>query len=263
MGYAAHLLGLEAVYLAGGAQAIAAMTYGTETLMPSDKLFGPGNAYVTAAKQLAQLEGTAIDMPAGPSELLVVADGADEAAWVAADLLSQAEHGPDSQVILVTDSASLAEAVPAELERQLADLPRRAIAAEALRQSRLLIFPDLEEALAFSNHYAPEHLIIQTQNPRHWAMQVVHAGSVFLGRWSCESAGDYNSGTNHTLPTAGAARAYSGVSVDSFVRQITFQQLDAEGLRTLGPDIEAMARAESLEAHARAVARRRQVIPDQ
>lgn len=252
--FAASLCGIRRIYRAGGAQAIAAMAYGTRQIPRVDKIFGPGNAYVTLAKQLVQQQGVAIDMPAGPSELLVIADETATAAFVAADLLSQAEHGPDSQVVLVTTAPELPEAVQLELDRQLALLPRGDLARTALSKSHLILVRNLEEAMAFSNLYAPEHLILACRQPQRLAARVRHAGSVFLGHFAPESAGDYASGTNHTLPTQGYARQYSGVSVDSFVKKITFQQLERKGLQRIGPAVMAMAAAEGLEAHRQAVA---------
>lgn len=251
--YTAHLLGLENVFQIGGAQAIAAMTYGTESVPRVDKLFGPGNQYVTMAKLLAQQSGIAIDMPAGPSEVLVVADRSANPAFLAADLLSQAEHGHDSQVVLVSDDADLLRSTAADLDKQLAVLPRREYAESSLAASKFILVRDMAEAMDFSNVYAPEHLILASDDAERLAGLVRNAGSVFLGHLTPESVGDYASGTNHTLPTAGAARAYSGVSLDSYLKQITFQQLDARGLRDLGPAVVEMAEAESLSAHARAV----------
>jgi histidinol dehydrogenase len=251
--YVANLLGLKHIYTVGGAQAIAAMTFGTETIPKVDKIFGPGNQYVTLAKQLAQQQGVAIDMPAGPSEVLVIADATCNPAFVAADLLSQAEHGADSQVILLSDNENVLAEVKAQLEVQLRALPRKATAVKALENSRSILLRDITEAMDFSNHYAPEHLILATDKADELAALVTQAGSVFLGHYSCESAGDYASGTNHTLPTNGYARAYSGVSLDSFVKKVTFQKLTADGLRNIGPAIERMAAAEQLEAHRNAV----------
>jgi len=251
--YTAKLLGLRKIYRVGGAQAIAAMAYGTESIPQVDKIFGPGNQYVTMAKQIVSSEGVAIDMPAGPSEVAVIADASADPEFVAADLLSQAEHGADSQVILATDSRDLLEKVQQCVRRQLADLPRRKIAEAALANSRLVLLSNPEEALEIVNFYAPEHLILMTANAEEMAQGVINAGSVFIGAYTPEAAGDYASGTNHTLPTNGYARSYSGVSLDSFVKKITFQQIDAAGIRRLGPAIESMARAEELEAHARAV----------
>jgi histidinol dehydrogenase len=255
--YVAQLLGIGTVLKAGGAQAIAAMAFGTESVPAVDKIFGPGNRYVTAAKQLAAAEyGVAIDMPAGPSEVLVMADASANPTFVAADLLSQAEHGPDSQVVLLSTRPDVIEQVRAELDRQLSTLPRREVTAQALGNSRALLLPDERAMLAFSNQYAPEHLIIATDNDDALAAGVTNAGSVFLGSLTPEAVGDYASGTNHTLPTGGYARQYSGVSLDSFVKKITFQRLTAEGLRAVGPVVETMAAAEGLDAHARAVSLR-------
>ena len=252
--FVAQLLGIEKVVKAGGAQAIAALAMGTASVPAVDKIFGPGNRYVTAAKQLAAGEfGVAIDMPAGPSEVLVIADASANPAFVAADLLSQAEHGPDSQVIVLSDSREVLEQVQVEITRQLATLPRRDVAAKALETSRAILLPDAAAMLAFSNQYAPEHLILATDNAETLATQVTNAGSVFLGHLTPEAVGDYASGTNHTLPTSGYARQYSGVSLDSFIKKITFQRLTAAGLRGIGPVVEIMAEAEGLAAHARAV----------
>lgn len=251
--YAASLCGIQRVFKLGGVQAIGAMAYGTATIPAVYKIFGPGNPWVTAAKQLVSLDGIAIDLPAGPSEVAVLADAGANPAYVAADLLSQAEHGADSQVLLVSDSAELLGSVEAEIDRQLAGLPRRAIAAEALAQSKALLVRDMNEAFDWANAYAPEHLILQVEEPERWISRVINAGSVFLGAFTPESAGDYASGTNHTLPTGGYARAYAGVSLDSFIKKITFQQITQAGLRQLGPNIVEMALAEALDAHARAV----------
>jgi histidinol dehydrogenase len=251
--YAATLTGITAIYKAGGAQAIAAMAYGTDTIPRVNKIFGPGNQYVTKAKELVQAEGIAIDMPAGPSEVLVIADEDANPAYVAADLLSQAEHGPDSQVVLASDSETLLAAVKAELDMQLHRLPRKSIAAYALMNSLMLLFGDLEECMEFSNMYAPEHLIINTNDAATLAGNVVNAGSVFIGEFSCESAGDYASGTNHTLPTNGYAKSFSGVSVESFTKKVTFQEITEKGLGKIGPAIRAMAEAEKLSGHAFAV----------
>lgn len=251
--FAAQLAGVSRIYKVGGAQAIAAMAYGTESIPRVYKIFGPGNQYVTAAKQLVSLHGVAIDMPAGPSEVVVLADETAQPSFVAADLLSQAEHGVDSQVLLVTPSQRLQQAVKEEVEKQLAVLPRREIAACALANSRLIQVRNLDEAVRLVNAYAPEHLIIETAHYREVAEQITHAGSVFLGSLTPESAGDYASGTNHTLPTNGYARAYSGVSPDSFIRKITFQEIQAEGIQAIGPAIEEMAASEQLEAHKNAV----------
>lgn len=252
--YAASICGITKVYKAGGAQAIAAMTYGTDTIPNVFKIFGPGNQYVTEAKKMASQKGVAIDMPAGPSEVLVIADESAIPEFVAADLLSQAEHGPDSQVILVTNNMETAIKTEHALNHQLKKLPRKSIAEKTLSNSRFIITKDIEEAINFSNCYAPEHLILATINPEKLAEKITNAGSVFLGNFSPESAGDYASGTNHTLPTAGYAAMYSGVSVDSFVKKITFQQLTKEGLKGIGNAIMTMAEAEGLEGHKNAVA---------
>lgn len=251
--FAAQCCGIAQVFQIGGVQAIGAMAYGTASVPRVWKIFGPGNPWVTAAKQLVSLDGVAIDLPAGPSEVAVLADAAANPRFVAADLLSQAEHGTDSQVLLVTDSAALVPAIEAELDRQLADLPRRAFALGALANSNAVVVSDLAEGMDWINAYAPEHLILHTENPDVQAAEVRNAGSVFIGGFTPESAGDYASGTNHTLPTGGYARAYAGVSLDSFLKKITFQQITPAGLAELGPSIVAMARAEGLEAHARAV----------
>lgn len=251
--YLAQKLGITEIFKAGGAQAIAAFTYGTESIAPVDKIFGPGNQYVTKAKELVQQDGIAIDMPAGPSEVLVIADSSAIPAYVAADLLSQAEHGADSQVMLLSDNTEILEACMLELTRQLQKLPRKDIAKEALENSKAVLLEDMNTCMQFSNAYAPEHLIIATENARDLGKQVVNAGSVFLGHYSCESAGDYASGTNHTLPTNGNARNYSGVSLDSFCKMITYQEITAQGLQKIGPAIEKLAAAEGLEAHKNAV----------
>lgn len=250
--YAAQVAGVNRFFKLGGSQAIAAMAYGTESVPKVSKIFGPGNPYVTAAKQIVSLKDVAIDMPAGPSEVEVIADAQANPAFVAADLLSQAEHGRDSQVILLTTSAELIDKVQAEVDRQVALLPRNEIAEASLDNSRMILLRD-DEIIEMTNEYAPEHLIIQTQNASELAERVVNAGSVFIGPWSPESAGDYASGTNHTLPTSGYAKAYSGVNIDSFMRKITFQQLSREGLKALGPVIETMAAGEYLDAHKNAV----------
>ncbi len=251
--YAAKLAGVSKLFKAGGVQAIGAMAYGTESIPKVYKIFGPGNQYVMAAKQLVSLHDVAIDMPAGPSEVEVVADAASNPAFVAADLLSQAEHGVDSQTLLVTTSEELIAAVQAEVERQLQALPRKEIAAHSLANSKLVLVRDMDEAMALTNLYAPEHLILETADYLSLAERVVNAGSVFLGQYATESAGDYASGTNHTLPTKGYAKAYGGVCLDSFVRKITFQELTAEGIAHIGPAIERMAAAEQLDAHKNAV----------
>ena len=251
--YAARFCGVQRVFKAGGAQAIAAMAYGTESIPKVDKIFGPGNQYVTTAKQLLGGKTVAIDMPAGPSEVMVLADATARPAFVAADLLSQAEHGPDSQVMLVCDDEAFARAATAEVERQLESLPRRDIALQALDKSRTLVFSSREEMTAFANAYGAEHLILALERPWEIADRITAAGSVFVGPWSPESAGDYASGTNHTLPTSGWARAFSGVNLDSFLRKITFQELTKDGLEALAPTITTLAEAEGLRAHAQAV----------
>ncbi|KRG59780.1 histidinol dehydrogenase [Stenotrophomonas koreensis] len=259
---AARLTGVQRVFKLGGAQAIAAMAYGTEQVPACDKLFGPGNSFVTEAKQqVAQSGAAAIDMPAGPSEVLVIADAGANAAFVAADLLSQAEHGPDSQVLLLSDSDALIAAVAIEVEKQVAVLSRSEIARKALAASRLIRVDSLDQAFAISNRYAPEHLILALREPESWLEQVQAAGSVFLGDYTPEALGDYCSGTNHVLPTAGAARAYSGVSVASFQNQISVQSASAEGMAAIGPCALTLARAEGLGAHANAVALRLGVSP--
>lgn len=252
--YAAELVGINKVFKIGGVQAIGAMAYGTETVPKVYKLFGPGNQYVTCAKQLVQQDGLAIDMPAGPSEVCVLADETAKPAFVASDLLSQAEHGPDSQAILITTSIPLLEAVKKEVLQQVETLPRKQIALKALDNSKLIAVDGLDEAIDLANAYASEHLIIAMDSPGAVAERIYNAGSVFLGHYSPESAGDYASGTNHTLPTNGFARAYSGVSVDSFVRKITFQQLSKTGLQDIGEAVIQMAKAEGLDAHAHAIA---------
>mgnify|MGYP001550130601 CR=1 FL=1 len=253
--YAARLTGVHQVFKLGGAQAIAAMAYGTDSVPACDKLFGPGNAWVTEAKLQvsADPEGAAIDMPAGPSEVLVIADADANPVFVAADLLSQAEHGPDSQVILLSPSAELLDKAAAEVERQCATLPRGAIARQALAQSRLIAVESLAQAVEVSNRYAPEHLILQVAAPRDLLDGIDSAGSIFLGQWTPESVGDYCSGSNHVLPTYGYARSYSGVSVASFQKQISVQEVTADGLRAIGPCTATLAAAEQLEAHRRAV----------
>lgn len=251
--WTARLCGVRRVFRIGGIQAIAAMTFGTDSVPAVYKLFGPGNSYVMAAKQLAQRYGVAIDMPAGPSEVLVVADGSARADFVAADLLSQAEHGPDSQTVLLTDREDLPAQVRQEIERQIEALPRKEIARRALENSRIIVLEDIGRCMAFSNAYAPEHLILCTEDCDRRAGEVENAGSVFLGHYSPESAGDYASGTNHTLPTSAYARAYSGVNLDAFVKKITFQHLSPQGLLAIGETIETMAAAEGLDAHKNAV----------
>ena len=252
---AARLCGIEQVFKLGGAQAVAAMAYGTDTVPKVDKIFGPGNSWVTAAKQFvsADARGAALDMPAGPSEVLVIADGTARPEFVAADLLAQAEHSEDAQVVLVTTSRELAVACIAEVERQMAVLPRRAITERSIGESRVLLVPDLDTALEVSNRYAPEHLILQVGEPRAWLGRVRNAGSVFLGAWTPETMGDYCSGTNHVLPTYGHARAYSGLGVADFVKRITVQEVTPAGLADLGRTARTLARLESLEAHANAV----------
>ncbi len=251
--FAASITGVHKVYMVGGAQAIAAMALGTETIPKVEKIFGPGNHFVTEAKMAAQRLGVAIDMPAGPSEVLILADDTADADFVAADMISQAEHGADSQVVLVTNHLPLVDQTKAALDVQLKTLPRADIAEAAINNSMIIYFKDVEECMHFSNAYAPEHLIICLKDARSWANRVKNAGSVFLGNYSPESIGDYASGTNHTLPTAGWARSYSGVSLDSFVKKITFQELTKAGLAELGPLVEIMAEAESLIGHKRAV----------
>lgn len=250
---AARIAGVSKIFKAGGVQAIGAMAYGTESIPKTYKIFGPGNQYVMAAKQQVSLHDVAIDMPAGPSEVCVIADETANAAFIAADLLSQAEHGIDSQVFLITTSEEMIDKVMIEVDKQLNELPRKEIAAKALDNSKMVLVKDISEAIDLSNTYAPEHLIIQTDNYNEVAERIVNAGSVFLGKYACESAGDYASGTNHTLPTHGYATAYSGVNLDSYCRKITFQHLSAEGVSNIGPAVEAMAAAESLDAHKNAM----------
>ena len=250
---AASYIGINKIYKVGGVQAIAAMTFGTETIPKVNKLFGPGNQYVTAAKQIVQKYGVAIDMPAGPSEVAVFADKTAFPSFVAADLLSQAEHGADSQVVLVTDHEPMITLVQDELDKQLQQLPRKDLATKALQNSKTFLISGRTEAMELLNEYAPEHLILSCEAPAELAEQVINAGSVFLGHYSPESVGDYASGTNHTLPTGGYAKTYSGVSVDSFVKKITFQYLDEEGLNNVASSVEAMAEAEGLKGHAEAV----------
>ncbi|MCK0124089.1 histidinol dehydrogenase [Gelidibacter sp. F2691] len=251
--YAAQLCGVTKIYKVGGIQAIAAMTFGTETIPQVYKIFGPGNQFVTVAKQLATKHGVAIDMPAGPSELLVVADESAKPAYVAADLLSQAEHGADSQVILVSNSEVLITAVESEIQQQLAALPRKAMAQKAIDNSKLILMGDDQDALDFINAYGPEHLIVCSKNETFFLEGIRNAGSVFVGNYTPESAGDYASGTNHTLPTNGYSKAYSGVNLDSFSKSMTFQKITKEGLKTIGKTIELMAEAEGLQAHKNAV----------
>ena len=257
---AARTAGVSRIFKAGGVQAIGAMAFGTESVPKTDKIFGPGNQYVMAAKQQVSLHDVAIDMPAGPSEVCVIADDTANIGFIAADLLSQAEHGADSQVILITTSERIIDNIQPEIDRQLAALPRKEIASKALDNSKLVLVADLDEAMALSNAYAPEHLILQTAGPEDLAAKVENAGSVFLGQYACESAGDYASGTNHTLPTHGYAKAYSGVNLDSYCRKITFQHLSEEGVRRIGRAVEVMAAAESLDAHKNAMTVRLRAI---
>jgi len=251
--FAAKLCGIKTIFKIGGVQAIGAMAYGTPTVPKVYKIFGPGNQYVTCAKQLVNKEGIAIDMPAGPSEVAIIADDSASPAFIAADLLSQAEHGEDSQVILVSNSQDIIDKTLLALEIQLKQLNRSAIAKKALKNSKAILVNSLERGMELLNVYAPEHLIIACKNYEELSHKVINAGSVFLGNYSCESAGDYASGTNHTLPTNGYAKAYSGVSLDSFVKKITFQELSKQGLQTIGKTIELMAEAEGLDAHKNAV----------
>ena len=260
--FAARVAGVQRVFKAGGVQAIAAMAYGTESIPKVYKIFGPGNQYVTAAKQLVSLRDVAIDMPAGPSEVEVLADATANPVFVAADLLSQAEHGVDSQAVLITTSKELQQAVKTEVERQLDLLPRKEFAAKSLANSKLIVIKDMVEAVEMTNAYAPEHLIIETADYLSVAERIVNAGSIFLGALTPESAGDYASGTNHTLPTNGYAKAYSGVSLDSFIRKMTFQEIKPEGLRKIGPAIEVMAANESLDGHKNAVSVRLEAVRD-
>jgi histidinol dehydrogenase len=258
--YAASLVGVTAIYSVGGAQAIAAMAYGTTTIPKVHKIFGPGNQYVTAAKQLVQQNGMAIDMPAGPSEVCVWADENAIPSFVAADLLSQAEHGPDSQVILVANHKAIVDAIQLEIDLQLIALPRKDIAVKALSNSKAIILSNQDQAIDLINAYAPEHLILSVDNALQIADKIINAGSVFIGNYSPESVGDYASGTNHTLPTNGHANAYSGVSLDSFVKKITFQQLTERGLMNIAPTVIEMAEAEGLQAHSNAVSVRLNLI---
>ena len=251
--YAAQVSGVSKIFKAGGVQAIGAMAYGTESVPKVYKIFGPGNQYVMAAKQQVAMHDVAIDMPAGPSEVMVIADETSNPAFVAADLLSQAEHGVDSQVVLVTTSEKFLGEVEYEVQHQLSRLPRWQIAEKSLENSKLILVKDMDEAIKMANEYAPEHLIIETKDYMDLAEKVVNAGSVFLGAYTPESAGDYASGTNHTLPTNGYAKAYSGVSLDSFIRKITFQEINREGIQNIGPAIEVMASNEHLDAHKNAV----------
>ena len=251
--YAARVAGVNRIYKCGGVQAIGAMAYGTETVPKVSKIFGPGNQFVTCAKQQVSMTDVAIDMPAGPSEVAIVADTTCHPRYVVADMLSQAEHGMDSQSILFTDSEQVAHDVLRELEVQLESLPRKEMAMASLRYSRIVVLRDMEEAFGICNEYAPEHLILAMDSALEWTDRVVNAGSVFLGHYSCESAGDYASGTNHTLPTSGYAKAYSGVNLDSFCRKITFQHLTPQGIQSIGRAVEVMAEAESLDAHSNAM----------
>ncbi|MCD8410122.1 histidinol dehydrogenase [Tenacibaculum finnmarkense] len=251
--YTAQLVGVTKIFKVGGAQAIGAMAYGTETIPSVYKILGPGNQYVTKAKELVQQQGIAIDMPAGPSEVLVIADQTSNAKFVAADLLSQAEHGADSQAVLLTTSSEIAQNILIEVNTQLKELSRREIAEKALENSFVVVLNSSDEMISFSNEYAPEHLIIASENASTYIDKISNAGSVFLGNYSCESAGDYASGTNHTLPTNGYAKNYSGVSLDSFIKKITFQQVTKQGIATIGKAIELMAEAEGLQAHKNAV----------
>jgi len=254
--YAAKISGVTQIYKLGGVQAIGAMAFGTETVPKTYKIFGPGNQYVMAAKQLVSMNDVSIDMPAGPSEVLVLADETSNPAFVASDLLSQAEHGADSQVVLVANKLEVVEKVLTEIENQVIELPRGKTASKALEHSILIVQENLVDQIALINEYAPEHLIISTKNYTAIADKITNAGSVFLGEFTPESAGDYASGTNHTLPTNGWARSYSGVNLDSFLRKITFQEISKEGLKNIGPAIEIMAAAEELEAHKNAVSLR-------
>jgi histidinol dehydrogenase len=251
--FAAQLVGITKMFKVGGAQAIAAMAYGTASIPKVYKIFGPGNQYVTKAKQLVTEDGLAIDMPAGPSEVLVIADDSSTPAFVAADLLSQAEHGEDSQVMLVVNNENLIEPIQKEIEKQIQVLPRRAIAERCLVNSRVVLFEDSADAIAFTNEYAPEHLIVNTRNNEEIVSQITNAGSVFIGNYSPEAIGDYASGTNHTLPTNGYAKAFAGVSLESFMKHITYQKLTEEGMKALGPAVERMAEAEELVGHKMAV----------
>ena len=251
--YTANLIGITEIYAIGGIQAIGALTFGTQTVPKVDKIFGPGNQFVTAAKQMALQFGVAIDLPAGPSELLIIADETADPEFIAADLLSQAEHGADSQVILLSTDVKMLDSVLKSIPKQLKLLPRKATAETALTNSKAILFDTIEQCLEFSNMYAPEHLILAVKSSENYLAKITNAGSVFLGNYSCESAGDYASGTNHTLPTNGFARNYSGVSVDSFIKKITFQNITAQGLQNIGPEIEILAEAEQLQGHKNAV----------
>ena len=261
--YISELLGIDRVFRVGGVKAIAALAYGTESIPAVNKIFGPGNQYVTLAKQIVSRDKVAIDMPAGPSELAVIADSTSNPAFIASDLLSQAEHGADSQVLLLTDSGDIIDRVKQELQEQLAVLPRQEIAAQALENSKMILLRDQQEVMEMANQYAPEHLIIVTENYPELAEEVVNAGSVFLGDYTPESAGDYASGTNHTLPTNGWAHSFSGVNMDSFYKKITFQEISRYGLHNIGDSIMALAEAEQLTAHSRAVAIRLNSVSDE
>lgn len=261
--YTAQLVGIKQIFKVGGAQAIGAMAYGTESVPKVYKIFGPGNQYVTKAKELVQQDGLAIDMPAGPSEVLIIADKNSNHSFVAADLLSQAEHGADSQVILLSNNLQTIKSTVAEVEKQMKNLPRIGIIEKSLQNSKAILLDSIEDCVNFSNQYAPEHLILSFENASVFTDQIYNAGSVFLGAYSCESAGDYASGTNHTLPTNGFARNYSGVSLDSFTKKITYQELTKEGLQLIGPAIELMAEAEELQAHKNAVSIRLEDIENE
>ena len=251
--YAAKRVGIKEIYKIGGAQAIGAMAYGTNSIPKVDKIYGPGNQYVTKAKEIIQQQGVAIDLPAGPSEILVVADDTAKPDFIAADLLSQAEHGTDSQAMLVCTNEAIVKEVNSQLNKQLNELPRKKIVEKALLNSKAIVLKNTDLCIDFSNYYAPEHLIIATKNSENEAEKIINAGSVFLGNYSCESAGDYATGTNHTLPTNGYAKNYSGVSLDSFTKKITFQKISQKGLLNIGETVELMAQAEQLEAHKNAV----------
>lgn len=258
--YCAHLLGIKEVYAIGGVQAIGAMTFGTATIPKVYKIFGPGNQFVTAAKQMAQNYAVAIDLPAGPSEVLIIADETGNPEFLASDLLAQAEHGADSQVVLLSNSANIVSRTLDEVKKQMKALPRKDIAEKAMKKSLAILFDDLDTCVEFSNQYAPEHLILAVENYHALTNKITNAGSVFLGNYSCESAGDYASGTNHTLPTNGHAKYFSGLSLDSYVKKITFQELSAEGIKSIGPAVEHMAEAEKLWAHKNAVSLRLQQL---
>lgn len=261
--YAAKISGIKEIYSCGGAQAIAAMAYGTETIPKVDKIFGPGNQYVTLAKQLVSTDGVAIDMPAGPSEVMILADESANPKFLAADLLSQAEHGTDSQVILVTNNETIASQTVVELSSQLENLPRRDIARESLKSGAIIIMNDIQEMIDISNSYAPEHLIISTMDYSSVASKITNAGSVFLGNYTPESLGDYASGTNHTLPTNGFAKSYSGLNMDAYYKKITFQESTKQGLKVIGPFVETIANAEELQAHKNAVSIRLKALEDE